>query len=174
MHTVSFDLESGDLESSPHEGSPMIAQSVAKIPAVQDWDMTEAERIAHQLRRLLPHLRSGSLRFWGRSFGRPHDNRHLIVGGGAQGDLLRVRFDAGETLSVEAPQAAVIDARTFRIEDARRVRWEWFHYGKPRTRQNLYFEEFTRDGPTIVVATNVDRRGPPPGADPSQPAVEMR
>jgi cell division protein FtsI/penicillin-binding protein 2 len=54
------------------------------------------------------------------------------------------------------------------------VRWEWFHYGKPRTRENLYFEEFTRDGPTIVVATNVDRRGPPPGADPSQPAVEMR
>ena len=152
----------------------MIAQGAEEIPAVQDWDMTEAEQIADRLVRLLPHVRSGTLRFWGQWFGRPHDNRHRIVAGEARGDILRVRFDAGEVLTVQAPREATVDARTFLIGDAARVRWEWFYYGRPRTNENRYFEEFTRDDEGVSVATNVHWHAPRPAADPSQPAVEMR
>ena len=152
----------------------MIAQSVEEIPAVQDWDMTEAEQIAGRLERMLPHVRSGTLRFWGQWFGRPHDNRHRIVAGEARGDVLRVRFDAGEVLTVQDPREATIDAHVFLIGDATRVRWEWFHYGRPRTTENRYFEEFTRDGGTVSVATNVRWHAPRLAADPSQPAVELR
>lgn len=118
----------------------------------------------------LPRVKSGTLRFWGSWFGRPHDNHHEIVGGQAEGDLLTVRFNEDEVLRIWAPRGATIDENHFRIVDANRVRWEWFYYGRPKIPSNLYFEEFTTDGAEIRVETNVDGtrrsagrigRGPP-------------
>jgi hypothetical protein len=135
--------------------------------------MTEAEGIAESIGRALPEVKSGTLRFWGQWFGRPYDNCHRIVACEAASEVLRVRFTEGEVLSVWAPRGATIDANTFRIADAARVRWEWFSYGRPKTAENLYFEEFVKDGHVVSAATNVDWRTPKLRPDPSHPAVEI-
>ncbi len=115
----------------------------------------------------------GTLRFWGEWFGRPYDNIHTFIGCDADGECLRVYFDEGETLSVWSPSRASVDRDTFRIRDVQRVRWEWFYYGRPKAPENLYFEEFVKNGNTIAASTNVDWHTPQLNPDPSQPAVEM-
>jgi len=135
--------------------------------------MTGAEATADRIRQVLPDIKSGTLRFWGNWFGRAYDNYHRVVGSDATGDLLFVRFEEGEILSVWRPRGAVIDNRTFRIRFAKRVRWEWFYYGRPKTADNLYFEDFTRNGLAIVAKTNVDWYSPDLRATILKPSVEI-
>src|SRR2546430_14407724 len=93
--------------------------------------MTAAEEIAEIMNRRLPEIRPGTLCFWGEWFGRPFDNLHRLIGCGAEGDLLRIRFDQNEILSVWSPLNCQVHAAgsrgqsIFRLEDAARVRWEW-------------------------------------------------
>ena len=135
--------------------------------------MTEAERIARIVRDALPLVKRGALRFWGAWFGRPYDNLHEIVGCQAEGDLLTVHFNEGELLRVWAPLGATVDADAFRIGDAKRVRWEWFYYGRPQIPANIYFEDFTVEGPETRSETNVDWHLPDLQTDRSLPAVEI-
>jgi len=127
-----------------------------------DYDLTKvvtnAEQIAGRIRQALPNIKRGALRFWGNWFGRPYDNIHWIVDCEAEGDLLRVRFNEDEMLSVVSPRNASIDASTFLIDDASRVRWEWFYYGRTKTPENLCVREFTKhqDGSIVGEETNVD------------------
>jgi hypothetical protein len=136
--------------------------------------MTDAEQIAYRIRRGLPHIKRGTLRFWGNWFGRPYDNYHEIVDCSADGDILCVRFNDGEVLWVFSPRGASIDESTFRIQGASRVRWEWFFYGRAKTAANLYFEEFTQkpDG-AIVAETNADWYTPDLRTTSSEAAVEI-
>jgi hypothetical protein len=77
-------------------------------------------------------------------------------------------------LSVFSPRNASIDEDTFRIQDADRVRWEWFHYGRTKTPENQYFQEFTKQqGDSIVGETNVDWYTPDLRATNSEAAVEI-
>jgi hypothetical protein len=135
--------------------------------------MTEAEQLAERISRALPRVKSGTLRFWGQWFGRPHDNWHRLVGCDADGDRLRLHFNGGETLSVWSPREATVGEEIFQIRDAHRVRWEWFSYGRPKTASNLYFEDFSRAGGEIAVTTNVDWYTPDVRPDPSEPAIEI-
>jgi len=135
--------------------------------------IAQTKEIADAIRRALPHVKSGSLRVWGCRFGRPHDNCHAPVWCEAEDDCLRVRFNEGEILSVWSPRGAVVDAETFRIDEALRVRWEWFHYGRPKTPENLCFEDFTRNRDKIAVSTNIDWHKPEFHPDASYPAVEI-
>ena len=136
--------------------------------------MSEAEQIADRIRHALPHVKRGTLRFWGSWFGKPHDNWHEIVDCAAEGDILRVRFRNDEVLSVSSPRGASINEATFRIENASRVRWEWFYYGRAKTPENLYFREYTQ-GPdaAIVAETNVDWYTPDLRPTSSEAAVEI-
>jgi hypothetical protein len=72
------------------------------------------------------------------------------------GDCLRIEFDEGEVLQVWGPDRCSISDQAFVIEQAHRVRWEWFYYGRPKTPENLYFQDFARDGDRIAVSTNAD------------------
>ena len=81
---------------------------------------------------------AGLCAFWGSWFGRPYDNQHRIVDCEAEGEILRLRFNEGELLSVFSPRNASIDEKTFRIDDANRVRWEWFYCGRAKTPENQY------------------------------------
>lgn len=136
--------------------------------------MTEtAAELAERIGRLFPRVKTGSLRIWGCWFGRPHDNCHAATGCEAEGKCLRVFFNEGEVLSVWSPHGAVVDAETFRIDKALRVRWQWFHYGRPKTPENLCFEYFVRNGDEIAVSTNADWYKPEFHPDASQPAVEI-
>ena len=135
--------------------------------------MTSAEELAEWITATLPDIKTGSIRLWGVWFGRPYDNCHRIVGCDAAEEAVRIRFDHDEVLSVFSPRRASIDRRTFRIDDADRVLWEWFRYGRPQTAENRCFREFIRSTAGVVSArTNDDASGPlkPIG---SEPAVEI-
>jgi hypothetical protein len=109
-----------------------------------------ASEIAGHIRQLLPHVHSGTLRFWGVWFGRPHDNVHTIVHADAAADCLTLRFNGEETLQVWNPTGCQIDSQQFIILSASRVLWQWYWYGRPHTPDSLMSEEFVRDGTSIT------------------------
>ena len=134
--------------------------------------MTEAERIASAVAAGLPHVKAGSLRFWGCWFGRPYDNVHRIRSASADGDVLLVSFADDELLTVWTPGGATITADVFAVLRAERVRWEWFYYGRPKVPGNRYFQDFRGRG-DISVDTNIDWYQPTFEVDPALPAVEI-
>jgi hypothetical protein len=133
----------------------------------------QAEQIASRVRAALPHVKAGTLRFWGEWFGRPYDNIHQIVGCDAQGEVLHIQFNEGEGLYIWSPQRAVFDHRMFRIEDAAHVRWEWFAYGRPKTNQNRFFMDFVKTENRIDSLTNVNWYTPNLRPTVRAPAVEI-
>jgi hypothetical protein len=116
--------------------------------------MTEAERTANLIQTRLPRLKRGTLRLWGQWFGRPYDNIHTVVGASADGPILEIYFDQGETLQIELPRGAVIGDGQFVIHHAASVRWEWNAYGNPSGRR--YFEQYVCKGDEIEATTDVD------------------
>jgi hypothetical protein len=133
--------------------------------------MTDAARIARLIQQELPTLKSGTLRFWGQWFGRPMDNIHEVTGAIADGELLEIQFDGGETLCVLRPAKWVIGVKTFRIDDAAKVRWEWNAYGRPPGRR--YFQEYVRTASGIEASTDVDWYVANLQPSASEPAVEI-
>src|ERR1700733_4192015 len=123
---------------------------------------TEAERMARSIEQRLPDIEPGTLRFWGEWFGRPYDSQHRLIACDAEADLLRLRFNEGEVLSISAPRDLHIGPSRLhgqpilRIKEADRIRWEWFYYGRPRVAANLYFEEFVKTSRGVEATTNVD------------------
>ena len=134
---------------------------------------TDAKVICERLTALLPHAKAGSLTFWGQWFGRPMDNVHRIVRCEADGDTLRLWFNEGEVLTVDAPVGFEASGTTFWIKDAKRVRWEWFYYGRPKTPENLYFQEYIRTAEGISATTNVDWYKPNLQPSAREKAVEL-
>jgi hypothetical protein len=135
--------------------------------------MNDVEIMGERIRELLPNVKGGSLRFWGVWFGKPHDNFHTLLRCETTENILKLFFDRGETLSVWSPIRMAADKSTFRIDQADRVRWEWFYYGRPKTAANLFFEDFVRTGQTVDASTNIDWYSPDLSADLSLPAVEI-
>lgn len=135
--------------------------------------MGEADQICRNLSCALPGVKSGTLRFWGFWFGRPHDNFHRITGSRCEGNVLIVEFDDGEVLSVWNPGDAVIDQASFVISSADRVLWQWFSYGLPQTDSNRYFLDFVLSDSGVSLESNVDWYTPVNDADAAYPAVEI-
>ena len=81
-----------------------------------------------------------------------------------------MQFNHMELLSVWSPGNLVASKTLFRIEDAERVRWEWYYYGRPQTPENLYFEDFVRGQNGV---TNANWHEPDLQPDYSFPAVEI-
>ena len=135
--------------------------------------MDDTHTIAAKINKRLGKLKSGSLQFFGDWFSRPVDNYHSIVGAESDGEILRVLFDDGESLSVWAPSNVQIDSDRFHIGDAQRVRWEWYYYGREKTGKNRYYLEYTRQDSGIDGATNVDWYQHTFSTSPKAPAVEI-
>jgi hypothetical protein len=53
-----------------------------------------------------------------------------------------LRFNEGETLVVEHPTGISVADDGLRIAQARRVRWEWLYYGRPKTEANRLAIEY--------------------------------
>jgi len=115
--------------------------------------MNETEKIGSEICRNLPRTFVGGARFWGVWFSRPHGFHHLTSCEFSK-DLVRLRFDEGETLSIWAPRGLAMGESTLRISDADRVRWDWFYYGRSKVPANLRFREFVRSPEGIVATTN--------------------
>ena len=65
--------------------------------------------------KMLPIVKSGSLRFCGGWFGKPYDNWHVVVSCDATDDCLQIHFNQGEVLAVWNPVRLEIDAKQFRM-----------------------------------------------------------
>jgi hypothetical protein len=135
--------------------------------------MNEAARMDEQIRGILPGVKQGTLRFWGVWFGRPRDNIHQLSECDAKDNLLVMRFNQGEVLTVWYPKGLIVDASKFQISEAQRVRWEWFSYGSPKTEENRFFYDFNKTGKSVVATTNVDGVQPKMRPKRSLPAVEI-
>jgi hypothetical protein len=134
--------------------------------------MTIAEEYAERIAAQLGLLKSGTLRIWGEWFGRPYDNIHRIVGARANGTILTLSFDEGETLTIYDPDRGTFDENVFCIELATRVRWEWYLYGKDHSADNLHFLDYLlgREGWTLQTNWHSSR---PPNRMPTGAAVEL-
>jgi hypothetical protein len=150
-------------------------KSAAALPLGEpdEATMTEGQEIAERINEQLTSIKRGTLRFWGNWFGRPYDNWHQVVSCGFTGEVLKLTFNEGETLHVSNGHKATVSSRTFQIATASRVRWEWYAYGRPKTKANLYFLDFTRTVDGISPETNVDWYTPTFEFDLSLPAVEI-
>ena len=135
--------------------------------------MNKSQKISEEIQEALPYVKCGTLRFWGVWFGRPHDNMHKIVSSEYKLDVLRVRFDGDERLTVWYPEGLKLDASTFWIKSAERVRWEWYYYGRPKTDANLFYYDFVKTGETVVASSNVNWFTPDLKTDLSLSAVEI-
>jgi len=103
-----------------------------------------ASEVAAHIQQLIPCVKSGTLRFWGIWFGRPHDNWHTIVRTEADCDCLTLHFNEEETLQIWHPTSCQIDERQFVILSASRVLWRWYWYGRPHIPENLKSYDFVR------------------------------
>jgi hypothetical protein len=130
---------------------------IRAVAAVSVSLMTDAAReAARDLTRLVAETDapSGSLRVFGDWFGRPHDNWHRPISADSSGLCLTVRFDGGETLRVWEPGGVTVTASELRVRSAARVRWEWFHYGREQTPENLCVQEhWVEDGQVRATST---------------------
>jgi hypothetical protein len=133
----------------------------------------QAKEIADYIKMHLGRLKSGSLRIFGDWFGGPHDNFHTITNAEAQKECLIVKFDNGEELRIWEPSRVKIDISQFVIEQATRVRWEWFYYGRPQLPANRYFLDYLVSEETIIGDTNVDWYKPTFKTSVTSPAVEL-
>jgi hypothetical protein len=135
--------------------------------------MNESARIAEQIKKMLPGVKHGTLRFWGVWFGRPHDDIHKLMDCDAKDDVLTMRFNQDEVLTVWSPKKLRLDASKFQVRDAKRVRWEWFSYGSLKIEENRFFYDFIKTRMRVVGNTNVNRLQPEMRPSRWLPAVEI-
>ncbi len=136
--------------------------------------MGTTQEIAGGLATRIPALKSGSLSVFGDIFGGRIDNIHVIVGVKAvDEDCLVLDFDGGESLRVWNPDGVAASAGEFKIQDATRVRWEWFYYGQEQSPETRYFIEHARVGDDISARTDADWAPRTFSPSSQRPAVEL-
>jgi hypothetical protein len=84
------------------------------------------------------------------------DNWHQLVSHEAKEGYVRLAFNEGETLEVWGPEGARMEGKSFIIQRASRVRWEWFYYGRPKLPENRFFIEHVVSGESIEVSSDAD------------------
>ena len=110
--------------------------------------------IAEEIMALEPSKRSGTLRNYGCWFGRPMDNYHQSESAEFDGEVLKIIFNEGETLEVWSPSNLVIEGTTIKIQNASKVKWSWYYYGKAKEPENLLHYEYIVKGNDVTSTTN--------------------
>ena len=123
------------------------------------------------LKQYFPMFKGGSLRIFGDPFGRPYDNFHIPKTFSFVEDILVITFEGDETLTIWNPFHIQIAEHIFKVEEASKVRWEWFYYGRPKTEKNKFFLEYIKGQTDIHTTTNVDWYRPSFHAAMKEPAV---
>ncbi|MBN1688409.1 MAG: hypothetical protein JW893_04855 [Candidatus Omnitrophica bacterium] len=136
---------------------------------------SESQRLVEKFEKGNLKLASGCLKFFGSSFGRPRDNIHTMVSVAydEKEEVLVLNFDQSECLRVCQAEGIRADRHSFKISRAQKVRWEWFYYGRPQTKENLYYEEFIHEEGRILARTNADWHQKEFDVSPKEPAVEI-
>lgn len=100
--------------------------------------------------------KGGCLIFFGDIFGgRFHENYHQVIN--YEFDEMKkifcIRFNEGETCTIYEPVDITCDQTAFVIQDATRITWEWYYYGREKTTENLNTWDFKKNGNLIISKT---------------------
>ena len=85
----------------------------------------------------------GTLRFFGKWFGRPYDNHHEILKCHFKEEVLEIEFDAGETVKISEPEDFSFNDDSILIHDAAYVELSRYAYGSPQTDENLIIDRYS-------------------------------
>lgn len=85
--------------------------------------MTDAEEAAAAIVERLGRIKRGSLCMFGQWYGRPYDNVYAVIDARADGNCLRVTFEGDDVLEIWDPADVVVNAATFHVGRASRVRF---------------------------------------------------
>jgi len=116
--------------------------------------MTNIAQMIEQIRSLLPHMAEGEPRFWGEWHGRPGDMVYRVTSCDAENEKLIVKFNESEVLSVWSLRGVLLDRKTFKIQDADRVRWEWLANDAAGATEGRYFLDYAKEDNAITASTN--------------------
>lgn len=98
----------------------------------------------------------GSLRFYGEWFGRPYDNYHKILECVFKDGILKIKFDAGETIKIWNPNNIILNKNELIIKDSTCVEFLRYHYGKPQTKENLIIDRYSNG--ELIIPSIKDRK----------------
>ncbi len=104
---------------------------------------------------------SGTMRFWGEWFGRPMDNYHTVVHVHFDkvAEILTLTFDNDETCIIYHPKGVVSTPHEFYVEDASRVVWKHYYYGREHTVNNLRSIEYEKtDAKSVLVKAKYSQK----------------
>lgn len=102
-------------------------------------------QLSHEAIDINIAAQSGSLWFFGESFGRPFDNIHRIKTIKYDGEILAIKFDEGEELLVYNPENIESNEKELRIGKASKVKWTYVPYGNyTEQRTKIYINENNR------------------------------
>jgi hypothetical protein len=118
-------------------------------------------------------FRGGTLCMFGDWFSRPHDNLHQPRDFSLSDGVLKITFDENEVLTVWKPRNLRIDKSSFVIGDADHVRWEWFCYGRPKLRENLFHLDYVRTPDGIKASSGADWDSSELSTSEAEPAVRI-
>ena len=117
--------------------------------------MLTIRKIVDEIMAIIPRSIGGPLSLWGNlTGGRPAETGYTLTSCDATGNCLRLRFGCGEVLAIWEPVGVSITKTEFWIDDARAMRWTQYSYGRPLTAENLYYNDYARQGNRIAYRTN--------------------
>lgn len=96
-------------------------------------------------------INGGCLSIWGEYFGRPHDNFHRIETVRWERDNISIHFSEGESLYVTEPVGIINSEHKFAIQDATKVLWVWYCYGKEQSYENMLVRQYEKDGKGMII-----------------------
>lgn len=126
--------------------------------------------LAGTFMNLDPKIRNGSLRIFGCWFGRPMDSFHKVVSAEMKDETLLIIFSEGETLEILEPSDIIVQGIVVKIPKAKKVKWSWYYFGKPRTKNNQCSIEYLVEDTAVLVKTKIILSDK---VNLSEPAVEI-
>lgn len=96
-------------------------------------------------------INGGNLSFWGEYFGRPHDNFHRIETVRWEKDRILIHFTEGESLYVTDPIGILNNEHEFAIQNATKVLWVRYCYGKERSYENMFVRQYEKDDNGMII-----------------------
>lgn len=103
-------------------------------------------------------IEGGSLCIWGEWFGRPYDNSHKVKSVRWEECEIIIYFDQDESLYISNPSNIINEDKQLCIGEASKILFTWYYYGKPRTYENLYVRQYTKDTDGTIVRAEGKRR----------------
>lgn len=103
-------------------------------------------------------IEGGSLCIWGEWFGRPYDNFHKVKSVRWEECEIIIYFDQDESLYISNPSNITNEDKQLCIGEASKILFAWYYYGKPRTYENLYVRQYTKDTDGTIVRAEGKRR----------------